>query len=65
MTIHTALTFSPRARARIDQATAPSIAIPARTAFLAGVMGDRSTTPTGGRSGSVRRYSIVAICYSW
>ena len=58
-TIHTALICSPRASATTDQATAPTRAMTVnRTRRDAGI-GPRSTTATGGRSGSVR---IGSVC---
>ena len=60
MTNQTALMFSPRTIAIIVHPIAPSTAIAAKMAFFAGVMGLWSMMPTGGRSGSVRRYSTLA-----
>ena len=53
-TNHTALTVSPRRKAIIAHATAPSTAMAPNSSLCRVVMGERSMTATGGRFGSVR-----------
>ena len=54
MTNHTALTVSPRNSAMIAHAIAPSTAMVPKISRCRTVIGDRSTTATGGSAASVR-----------
>jgi hypothetical protein len=52
-TNHTALTVSPRTKAMIAHATAPSTATTPKKILCLGPMGERSMMATGGRLASV------------